>query len=283
MRLCNRKFGYKLFRLRGFKDEKAEGPEREWLRPNNPGEWKSKQEVAEMLERCLNGTTGMGLIDASQRELFHTGYTSNRARQNVASFMTKHLHLDWRLGAEWYESMLLDYDVSNNWGNWQYMAGVGNDPRGQERIFNPVKQAFDYDPNAEYVVSWVQELRGVQEPSECFQAWTIQEEKRKELGLAGLPMIEKPLKKINFTVGKKETVGRGWRDRAGGGSGRRRGSGSGSGRRRRSKGDGRSPYGGMGSGSSRDSAGGGYGRGRGGEGGRQLGTSMEQWPDRDNS
>lgn len=71
--------------------------------------------------------------------------TRPTARQNVASFLTKHLHIDWRLGAEWFESMLVDYDLSSNWGNWQYLAGVGNDPRG-ERILNPIKQAFDYDP-----------------------------------------------------------------------------------------------------------------------------------------
>lgn len=53
--------------------------------------------------------------------------------------------IDWRYGAEWYECLLVDYDVSSNWANWQYVSGVGNDPRGENRIFNPVKQAFDYD------------------------------------------------------------------------------------------------------------------------------------------
>ncbi len=91
-----------------------------------------------MLQRFLRGTTGTGLIDASQRELLFTGYTSNRARQNVASYLAKHLGINWKLGAEWYESMLVDYDVSSNWGNWQYVAGVGNDPRGEARVFNPI-------------------------------------------------------------------------------------------------------------------------------------------------
>ena len=82
-------------------------------------------------------TNSMGLIDASQRELNHTGYNSNRTRQNVASFLAKHLYIDWRYGAEYYEMMLIDHDVHSNWSNWQYVSGVGNDPRGESRIFNP--------------------------------------------------------------------------------------------------------------------------------------------------
>ncbi|TAQ88712.1 hypothetical protein B7494_g2951 [Chlorociboria aeruginascens] len=154
MRLCTRKFGSKLFTLYGFRedDSKPETNSGKWYRPNAPSEGTSKEQVQEIIDRFLNGTTGMGLIDASQRELFHTGYTSNRARQNVASFLSKHLHLDWRIGAEYYESTLVDHDVNSNWGNWQYVAGVGNDPRGEARIFNPVKQAFDYDAKGEYTV-----------------------------------------------------------------------------------------------------------------------------------
>ncbi|KAK1074165.1 hypothetical protein LTR48_009324, partial [Friedmanniomyces endolithicus] len=80
---------------------------------------------------------------------------------NVASYLTKHLGIDWRLGAEWYECNLIDYDVHSNWGNWQYVAGVGNDPRGDARVFNPVKQAVDYDAHGEYIRAWVPELRGL--------------------------------------------------------------------------------------------------------------------------
>jgi deoxyribodipyrimidine photo-lyase len=191
MRLCTRKFGNQLFRLDGFQA----GTSFLWKNPSQ------NHDVKRTLDRFLEGTTGMGLIDASQRELYLTGYTSNCARQNVASFLTKHLQLDWRIGAEWYESMLVDYDVSSNWGNWQYVAGVGNDPRGEARVFNPVKQAFDYDPQAEYIKAWVEELRGVQNPADAFQAWTIPEERRAELGLQGLESVEWPLKRINFVIG----------------------------------------------------------------------------------
>jgi deoxyribodipyrimidine photo-lyase len=93
MRLCTRKFGSKLFRFEGFE---AEGNiERRWTHPLRPREGQSK-EVMSMLERCLKDTTGIGLIDALLRELYLTGHTSNR----VASFLTKHLHIDWQFCAE---------------------------------------------------------------------------------------------------------------------------------------------------------------------------------------
>lgn len=154
-RLCTRKFGPRLFREGGFRDA-------------NDIKWSYDKQK---LERWLEGTTGMGLVDASQRELFLTGYTSNRTRQNVASFLSKHLMIDWRLGAEWYECCLVDYDLSSNWGNWQYNSGVGNDPRegGMGRKFNPVKQGFDYDKKGEYVKTWVEEVKDVDDPGQAFQ------------------------------------------------------------------------------------------------------------------
>lgn len=194
MRLCTRKFGPRLFRLEGFRDDTSYP----WKSPT-----KSNPEVQHILERFLRGETGTGLIDASQRELFHTGYTSNRARQNVASFLAKHLGIDWRLGAEWYESLLTDYDVSSNWGNWQYVAGVGNDPRGEARVFNPIKQASDYDSNGDYIKAWVEELRGVRDPFTIFQAWKMGDEDREKHGLIGVEWVETPLKRIDFRPGGK--------------------------------------------------------------------------------
>lgn len=216
MRLCARKFGPRLFRVEGFRNDDSYA----WKTPGD----KEGNDAQETLQRFLHGTTGTGLIDASQRELYHTGYTSNRARQNVASYLAKHLGINWKLGAEWYESLLIDYDVSSNWGNWQYNAGVGNDPRGEARVFNPVKQAFDYDPQGEYVKTWVEELRGLTEPQEIFQAWTVEAERRKELGLEGNIAVEAPLKKINFTVGARGGRGGG---RYGGGRRGNRGRGRG--------------------------------------------------------
>lgn len=108
MRLCTRKFGPRLFRLEGFRNDTSYP----WKTPGQKG---AGEEVRIMVDRFTHGTTGISLIDASQRELFLTGYTSNRARQNVASFLAKHLGVDWRIGAEWYEYWLVDYDVSSNW------------------------------------------------------------------------------------------------------------------------------------------------------------------------
>lgn len=110
MRLCTMKFGARLFSVHGFKGKGNYG-DREWRKD------------PEVIQRFTRGTTGMGLIDASQRELYYTGYTSNRARQNVSSFWSKHLLSDWRVAAEFYEMLLVDADVSSNHGNWLYIAG----------------------------------------------------------------------------------------------------------------------------------------------------------------
>ncbi len=103
------------------------------------------------------GKTGFPLVDANMRELAATGFMSNRGRQNVGSFLTKNLGIDWRMGAEWFESLLIDYDVCSNWGNWNYTAGVGNDARGF-RFFNISKQSGDYDREGKYVKHWLPEL-----------------------------------------------------------------------------------------------------------------------------
>jgi deoxyribodipyrimidine photo-lyase len=94
---------------------------------------------AAALQAWTEGTTGFPFVDANMRELAVTGFMSNRGRQNVASFLAKDLLLDWRLGAEWFESHLIDHDPCSNYGNWNYAAGIGNDPR-QDRHFNVVKQ-----------------------------------------------------------------------------------------------------------------------------------------------
>lgn len=109
---------------------------------------------AERFDAWREGRTGYPLVDANMQELAATGYMSNRGRQNVGSFLTKNLGLDWRMGAEWFESLLIDYDVASNYGNWNYVAGVGNDARGF-RFFNIIKQSRDYDPNGDYVRHWL--------------------------------------------------------------------------------------------------------------------------------
>ena len=85
--------------------------------------------------------------------MLNTGYLSNRARQIVASCLVNELSVDWRYGAAWFEEQLIDYDAAVNWGNWQYIAGVGVDPRGG-RHFNLDKQAAIYDPEGKYQIRW---------------------------------------------------------------------------------------------------------------------------------
>jgi deoxyribodipyrimidine photo-lyase len=116
--------------------------------------WKQDEK---RFEQWCQGKTGFPLVDAAMRELATTGWMSNRGRQNVASFLTKNLGIDWRMGAEWFESLLIDYDVCSNWGNWNYTAGVGNDARGF-RWFNITKQSKDYDFEGDYLRHWLPEL-----------------------------------------------------------------------------------------------------------------------------
>ncbi|MEM6978252.1 MAG: DASH family cryptochrome, partial [Planctomycetota bacterium] len=126
------------------------------------------------------GQTGFPMIDANMRELAATGYMSNRGRQNVASFLTKNLGIDWRMGAEWFESCLIDYDVASNWGNWNYSAGVGNDPRGF-RFFNVIKQSEQYDPDGDYVRHWCPELKHVNAKM-IHAPWKLSRQQQRDAG-----------------------------------------------------------------------------------------------------
>ena len=99
--------------------------------------------------RWCEGMTDYPIVNACMRQLKQTGYMSNRGRQLVASCFVHELNLDWRYGAAYFEQQLIDYDVASNWGNWQYLAGVGADPRGHRR-FDLHKQAEIYDPDAAF-------------------------------------------------------------------------------------------------------------------------------------
>jgi len=115
--------------------------------------WKKNKAL---FEKWRLGNTGFPLIDANMRELLETGWMSNRGRQIVASFLAKNIEIDWRWGAAWFESQLIDYDVYSNWGNWAYVSGVGND--GRDRYFNLVIQAKKYDSKGEFMKLWCPEL-----------------------------------------------------------------------------------------------------------------------------
>lgn len=106
------------------------------------------------IEKWINGKTNSDFVNANMIELKETGWMSNRGRQNVASYFAKELKLDWRIGAAYFESLLIDYDVHSNYGNWMYVAGVGNDPR--DRKFNVQLQAERYDENGKFRKLWLQ-------------------------------------------------------------------------------------------------------------------------------
>ncbi|CAD7813466.1 Cryptochrome DASH [Chryseobacterium aquaeductus] len=107
-----------------------------------------------LVNNWVNGETNSDFINANMLEIKKTGWMSNRGRQNVASYFCKILKQDWRIGAAYCEEMLIDYDVHSNYGNWMYLAGVGNDPRS--RTFNAKKQAEQYDEDHKYRNLWLQ-------------------------------------------------------------------------------------------------------------------------------
>jgi deoxyribodipyrimidine photo-lyase len=140
-RFMFKKYGNQFFKAGGFKGEAPE------VAPNQD----------ELFEQWKAGQTGVPFIDANMRELNATGFMSNRGRQNVASFLVKDLKVNWTKGAAYFEEKLIDYSPASNWGNWAYVAGVGNDPR-ENRYFNVIKQAAEFDPKGEYVKTWIPEL-----------------------------------------------------------------------------------------------------------------------------
>lgn len=130
--------------------------------------------------RWARGETGIPFVDAAMRELNQTGYQSNRARQNAASFLANNLRIDWRWGAAYFETQLVDYDPCSNYGNWAYIAGTGNDSR--DRYFNIIKQARRYDGDAAYVTHWLPELAGLP-PEYAHEPWTMDADDQARFGV----------------------------------------------------------------------------------------------------
>jgi len=111
-----------------------------------------------LFEKWKKGETGVPIVDAGMRELFETGWISNRMRMIVASFLVKDLHIPWQQGAEWFMERLIDGDLAINSFNWQWVAGCGIDPVPYFRIFNPYLQSKKYDPDNSYIKKWVPAL-----------------------------------------------------------------------------------------------------------------------------
>ncbi|MBM7540986.1 cryptochrome/photolyase family protein [Amphibacillus cookii] len=104
------------------------------------------------------GETGYPLVDAGMRELWETGWINNRVRMVVASFLVKHLRIDWRWGQAWFEETLIDHDQANNVLGWQWVTGSGFDAAPYFRVFNPIRQAEKFDPDGTYIKQWLPEL-----------------------------------------------------------------------------------------------------------------------------
>lgn len=140
-RFMMKKYPNKFFMLNGIKNIESD----------------KQQHNSNLFEKWKNGETDSDFINANMIELKLTGFMSNRGRQNVASFLCHNLKLDWRYGAAYFEEQLIDYDACSNWGNWAYIAGVGNDPR-KNRVFNVEKQANDYDCNKAFRNLWLKNI-----------------------------------------------------------------------------------------------------------------------------
>jgi deoxyribodipyrimidine photo-lyase len=140
---------------------------REDLHPRHD-RWRDDPEA---LAAWKEGRTGYPLVDAGMRQLRAEGTMHNRARLVTASFVVKHLYLDWRLGAAHFAEHLVDGDVANNVGNWQWVAGTGADTR-PNRVFNPIRQARRFDPDGAYVRRWVPELEAV-DGADVHEPWRL--------------------------------------------------------------------------------------------------------------
>lgn len=124
-------------------------------------EWRNNEEE---FEAWCQGKTGYPIVDAGMRELNNTGHMHNRVRMIVASFLTKHLLIDWRWGEAYFARKLLDFELASNNGGWQWAAGTGTDAQPYFRIFNPESQTKKFDPELKYIKKWVPEFQQLSYP-----------------------------------------------------------------------------------------------------------------------
>jgi deoxyribodipyrimidine photo-lyase len=160
------------------------------LRPQFEGfPWRHDEDG---FEAWAHGHTGYPIVDAGMRQLWRTGYLPNRARLIVASFLVKHLLIDWRHGEEWFWDTLIDADPANNPLNWQWVSGAGVDSAPYFRIFNPVLQAEKFDPDGAYVRQWVPELESLEAPA-IHNPWQASGDALKRAGVVLGKTYPKPI------------------------------------------------------------------------------------------
>jgi deoxyribodipyrimidine photo-lyase len=162
--------------------------------------WKSD---AKALRAWQRGRTGYPIVDAGMRELWHTGVMHNRVRMVVASFLVKHLLIDWRHGEQWFWDTLVDADAASNPANWQWVAGSGADAAPYFRVFNPILQGEKFDPEGVYVRRWVPELKALSNKL-IHQPWTATP---LELASAGVtPGKNYPEPIVDHKVGRERAL-----------------------------------------------------------------------------
>ncbi|WP_327732372.1 DNA photolyase family protein [Streptomyces sp. NBC_00487] len=164
--------------------------------------WRS---APDEVEAWREGRTGYPVVDAAMRQLRHEGWMHNRGRLLTASFLTKTLYVDWRVGARHFLDLLVDGDMANNQLNWQWVAGTGTDTR-PNRVLNPVTQAKRYDPEGEYVRRWVPELADVA-GSAVHEPWKLRGLDRAALDYPE-PIVELAEGRERFLRGRKSWTGR---------------------------------------------------------------------------
>jgi len=140
------------------------------------------QNDEKLLDAWKRGKTGYPIVDAGMRELWQTGYMHNRVRMIVGSFLVKNLFIHWRFGERWFWDCLLDADLANNSGNWQWVAGTGADAAPYFRIFNPILQGEKFDPDGEYTCRFVPELKELPKKY-LFKPWDAPEEVLNKAGV----------------------------------------------------------------------------------------------------
>ena len=150
------------------------------------------------LRAWQRGRTGIPLVDAGMRQLWHTGWMHNRVRMVTASFLVKNLRYDWRIGEQWFWDALVDADPANNPAQWQWVAGSGADAAPFFRVFNPVVQGQKFDPAGEYIAQWVPELRDLDAKGRQ-QPWTVADDLAAAAEGTGMPAYPAPIVDLKAT------------------------------------------------------------------------------------
>ena len=175
------------------------------LKKNWKSEWDDFPwtENSDALVRWQRGITGVPIVDAGMRELYATGWMHNRVRMIVASFLVKHLLIDWKKGERWFFDTLVDGDFCSNNAGWQWTAGCGADAAPYYRIFNPILQGKKFDTAARYVRKWVPEIADI--PNESIHApWELSEAQLQSYGVTLGKTYPEPI--VNHEFARKRAL-----------------------------------------------------------------------------